>query len=84
MSCSFGLALFEAVDQSNDAIQITGKDSSILVSVLVGALQIERDTCLSGSCVCVCQLGPLRVKRFGMARDAWEVIILDTGQVNEI
>jgi hypothetical protein len=29
--CSFGLALFEAVDQSNDAIQITGKDSSILV-----------------------------------------------------
>lgn len=26
----FSLALFEAVDQSNDAIQITGKDSSIL------------------------------------------------------
>lgn len=33
--CSFGLALFEAVDQSNDAIQITGKESSILVSELI-------------------------------------------------
>ncbi len=32
-SSSFGLALYEAVDQSNDAIQITAKDSSILVSV---------------------------------------------------
>lgn len=32
---SFGLALYEAVDQSNDAIQITGKDSNILVSALV-------------------------------------------------
>lgn len=35
---SFGLALFEAVDQSNDAIQITGKDSSILVSTLLWKL----------------------------------------------
>jgi len=29
----FGMALFEAVEQSNDAIQITGPNSTILVSL---------------------------------------------------
>jgi PAS domain-containing protein len=32
--CRFSLALFEAVDQCNDAVQITGKDSTIMVSAV--------------------------------------------------
>ena len=33
-ACRFSLALFEAVDQCNDAVQITGKDSTIMVCVV--------------------------------------------------
>ena len=32
--CSFCHALYEAVEQSNDAIQITGENSTILVHIL--------------------------------------------------
>ena len=41
-ACRFSLALFEAVDQCNDAVQITGKDSTIMVSALtVSDIKLE-------------------------------------------
>ena len=44
--CRFSLALFEAVDQCNDAVQITGKDSSIMASLLLYHVKVDDDTCV--------------------------------------